>query len=379
MSYMKQMQEQKDAKIKEMNDIVSAAKTENRAMTEEEQTKFDALEKEIEGIDKSIEMEKRAIALGVKKKEGSKEETVEQKEERAFANFIMDVVENRAGEINMTAGSNGAIIPTSIANRIIKEVKDRCPILARATVFHVKGTLKVPVYGADENGNNITVAFSEDFTELTANAGKFTSVDLGGFLMGALTLLGRQMENNSVFNVTAFVVSQMAEEISLFLEGKLLNGESGKLVGALSTNNVVTAGAATAIEPDELVKVQATVKQAFQKDACWIMHPETFLGVKLLKDANERYMLQDDITGEFPYRLLGKPVFISDNMPKLASGAKAILYGDMKGLGVNIRENLEVQVLREKYATMHALGVVAWMEVDSKVIDHQRLAVLQMA
>lgn len=379
MSYMKQMQEQKDAKIKEMNDIVSAAKTENRAMTEEEQTKFDALEKEIEGIDKSIEMEKRAIALGVKKKEGTEDETVEQKEERAFANFIMDVVENRADGINMTAGSNGAIIPTSIANRIIKEVKDRCPILARATVFHVKGTLKVPVYGADESGNNITVAFSEDFTELTANAGKFTSVDLGGFLMGALTLLGRQLENNSVFNVTAFVVSQMAEEISLFLEGKLLNGESGKLVGALSTKNVVTAGAATAIEPDELVKVQATVKQAFQKDACWIMHPETFLGVKLMKDANERYLLQDDITGEFPYRLLGKPVFISDNMPKLASGAKAILYGDMKGLGVNIRENLEVQVLREKYATMHALGVVAWMEVDSKVIDHQRLAVLKMA
>lgn len=31
------------------------------------------------------------------------------------------------------------------------------------------------------------------------------------------------------------------------------------------------------------------------------------------------------------------------------------------------------------YATQHAIGVVAWMEVDSKVTDSQRMAVLKMA
>ena len=108
------------------------------------------------------------------------------------------------------------------------------------------------------------------------------------------------------------------------------------------------------------------------------MHPDTFTMVKKLKDKNDRYLLQDDVTGEFPYRLLGKPVYLSDNMPQATAGKAAVLYGDYKGLSVNIHEGMNIQVLREKYATQHALGVVAWMEIDSRVTDHQRLAVLKM-
>ena len=88
---------------------------------------------------------------------------------------------------------------------------------------------------------------------------------------------------------------------------------------------------------------------------------------------------QDDVTQEFPYRLLGKPVYISDNMPEIAADAKPILYGDYSGLAVNIREELSIEVLKEKYATQHAVGIVGWIELDSKIMDAQRLAVLKMA
>ena len=88
--------------------------------------------------------------------------------------------------------------------------------------------------------------------------------------------------------------------------------------------------------------------------------------------------MQDDITGEFPYRLLGKPVFVSDNMPDMAAGQKAILYGDLSGLSVNMRENIQIQILLEKYATQHAVGFVSWFEFDSKVTDNQKLVALKM-
>ena len=61
-----------------------------------------------------------------------------------------------------------------------------------------------------------------------------------------------------------------------------------------------------------------------------------------------------------------------------ASAAKAVLYGDYSGLSVNIREDISIEVLREKYATQHAIGVVAWLEMDSKITDAQKLAVLTM-
>jgi hypothetical protein len=40
---------------------------------------------------------------------------------------------------------------------------------------------------------------------------------------------------------------------------------------------------------------------------------------------------------------------------------------------------MSVEVLREKYATMHAVGVVGWLEFDSKVEDAQKIAKLVMA
>ncbi len=381
MDFLKKLHEQREEKTQAMQAILDKAKTEERAMNEEEQTTFANLEKEIANIDNTIAAEERTLQNAPKQKTQmgrSNAETTAEMEERAFVDFVMKAVEQRDGEQNLEAGTNGAIIPTSIANRIIKTVKDRCTILERATLYHVNGTVKVPVWG-DANGHNIKVAFVEEFQELVADAGKFMTVDLSGHLLGALSLISRKLENNASFNVTEFIINQMAEEIACFLEGKFLNGASGKVEGALETKTKITAASATVLTADELIDVQAKIKQVYQKNACWIMHNETYTALKKLKDENNRYLFQEDLTQEFPYRLLGKPVFLSDNMPKIATSAKAILYGDLSGLSINIREKMEIDVLREQFATKHALGVIAWLDVDSKVTDHQKLAILEMA
>ncbi len=376
MTNLKALMEKRAELQQSMDELVSTADQETRAMTEEEVAKFDAAEREIKAIDETVAREERARNVEKKAIPDAAEERAIQ-EEADFANFILGKVsELRAGEQNMTMANNGAIIPTSIANRIIKAVKDRCPILAKATIYNVKGTLKVPVWGKANNTHDITVGYQNEFTEITADAGKFTSVDLSGYLAGALTLIGKSVENNGTFSVVNFIVNQMAEEIASFLEKELLVGTANKATGALDTTTSLTAAGAAAITADELIDLQSKVKQVYQANACWTMHPDTFVAIKKLKDSNNRYLLQDDITGEFPYRLLGKPVYLSDNMPTLAAGAKTVLYGDYSGLSVNMRENISVEVLREKYSTMHAIGVVSWFEFDSKVTDNQKLAVL---
>ena len=361
--------------------LVDTADGEKRAMNEEEVKSFDKAEKELHDIDETLERENRARGID-QTPDLSKDKNQRQlQEERAFADYVLGrVSELRAGEQNVSMTNNGAIIPVSIANRIIKAVKDLCPILQRATVYRAKGTLRVPVWGKANTTHDIAVGYQTEFTDITADAGAFTSVELGGYLAGALTLIGRSVENNGAFSVTDFIVQQMAEEIAAWLEGQLLSGTgTSQAQGALNTTNVLTAAGGTAITGDELIGLQASVKQVYQANACWTMHPTTFTAIKKLKDANNRYLLQDDITGEIPFRLLGKPVFLSDNMPEMAAGAKTVLYGDYSGLSVNLREDISIEVLREKYATQHAIGVVSWFEFDSRVTDNQRLAVLTMA
>ncbi|MCE5226699.1 MAG: phage major capsid protein [Porphyromonadaceae bacterium] len=379
---LKGLEEQRADLQTELQAIIDGAKAETRAITEEEQTKFDETEGKIKSIDATIEAEERARNLKTKKIVKTTDETQEEAEIRAFANYVRGqagiLIENRAGEQNLTMGNNGAIIPVTIANRIIKAVKDICPIYAKATIYHVKGMLKVPVWGKANTTHDITVGYQQEFVDITADAGAFTSVDLTGYLAGALTLIGKSVINNGDVDVVNFIVSQMAEEIAAFLEKELLIGTSGKATGALSTTNSLTAATGTAITADELIDLQSKIKQVYQGNACWVMNPSTFTAVKKLKDNNNRYLLQDDYTSEFPYRLLGKPVYLSDNMPVIGLSAKVVLYGDLSGLSVNMREDVQIQILLEKYATQHAVGVVSWFEFDSKVTDNQKLATLVM-
>ena len=108
------------------------------------------------------------------------------------------------------------------------------------------------------------------------------------------------------------------------------------------------------------------------------MSPATRTALRKLKDDVGRYLLNDDITAPFGHTLLGKPVYVSDNMPDIGAGVKAIYYGDMSGLATKFSEELAIQVLREVYAAQHAIGVVGWIEFDAKVQDQQKIAVLKM-
>ena len=385
---LKSLTEQRNDKVAELQAIIDKAKLETRAMTEEEIAKFNTLEKEIKDLDATIEAETRAKSLEIIQDMQKTENKVEERaviEERAFENYIKKqcgvAVEERAGEQNLDMTNNGAVIPVTIANRVISKVQEISPILAKATRFSVKGTLKVPVWGkaGDSEDQDITVGYQTEFVDITANSGKFTSVDLTGFLAGALTLVGKSVINNSQVNVTNFVINEMAKKIAIFLEKELINGTADKVTGALATTTTLNAGSTSAISADNLVDLQTKIPTAYQADAVWIMHPKTFTSLKKAKDGNGQYLLQSDFSNAMPYRILGKPVYLSDNMPEIASAAKAVLYGDLSGLAVNFREDISIQVLLEKYATQHAVGIVSWFEFDSDVIDHQKLATLVMS
>lgn len=300
-------------------------------------------------------------------------------ETEAFEKYLRDgVVEERA-DTNMTYGDNGAVIPETIADKIVKKVYDISPVLEKATRYNVKGALSIPYYPDDAaDSTDITMAYQTEFSELESTAGKFKSIELKGFLAGVLSLVSKSLINNSKFDIVSFVIDQMAYNISRWVEGELVKGTTNKISGLSGVTQKITAASATAITADELIELQDSVKDAFQQNAIWIMSPKTRTELRKLKDSNGRYLLQDDVTAAFGKVMLGKPVFVSDNMPDMKAGANAVYYGDMSGLAVKISEELEIQVLREKYATQHAIGVVGWMELDAKIENAQKISVLTM-
>lgn len=376
---LKGLVEQRNDKVTEMQGLVDAAKGETRAMSKEEMDKFEVLSNEVAGIDATIKAEERARSIEIKeeKKKEEKSETraVEEVEERAFANYIRGIVEERA-DVNLTAGDNGAVIPTSIANKIIKKVYDISPIYQRATRYNVGGTLTIPYY--DESTQAITMAYAAEFTAGESKSGKFTNIELKGFLARALTKVSVSLINNSNFDIVNFIINAMSETIARFIEKELLKGTTDKVAGLTGVTQKIIAASATAVIADDLVKLKDLVKDAYQQNAIFVMSSATRTATRLLKDANDRYLLQDDITSPFGTTLFGKPVYVSDNMDEMAAGKTVIFYGDMSGLAVKVSEDVNIQVLREKYADEHAVGVLAFLEMDAKVENAQKIAKLEM-
>ena len=383
--YSKELTEKKNELVTRAEEVLNKAKEEKRELTEAEAEELAEIRDNVRRIVKTLELEddmKELDKAPVPAEEAPAEETrsVEEREIAAFDAFIRGTVLNsRDDTAVMSKTANGAVIPKTIANKIIKTVYDICPILEKSTKYNVKGQLDIPYYAETATTAAITVDYQSEFVSIESNVGAFASITLTGFLAGALTKISRSLINNAQFNVTDFVVTHMAYAIKRFIEGEMLNGTASKVRGLADLSNSLTAAAQNAITADEVIKLHDKVKDEYQANAIWVMSPATRTALRLLKDNEGRYLLQDDINSAYGTKLLGKDVYVSDNMPDIAHSATTIYYGDMSGLATKFNEEINIEVLRERYADQHVVGVIGWFEFDSKVENAQKIAKLVMA
>ena len=386
MKNFKKLIEKRNDLVMQMDNLVKVADEETRALSEEETTTFEGLQKEVADIDKTLKLaqEERSLMSVSDDETPAKtdEKAMAMAEERAFANFLRSGetvfadTETRS-DVNLAKGDNGVLIPTTIAERIVSTVKNIAPILENSDFYDVKGDLVFAV--EDEATSKTTCAYVGEFQELESTTNKFKSVVLKGNVVGVLTKVSKSLINNTGFDIVNYVITKVAEAIATFLDNEMLNGGT-KIQGLLQAKQQVTAGAAAALTADDLINLQLTIPQKFRGNGVFIMNPDTFKACSKLKNAQGDYLLNKDITNGFGYTLLGRPVFESDNMPKIATKAKVAVFADLKGYSTKLSsESAEITILKERFATQYAVGVAGYIEIDGKIVEEQRIAVLAMA
>ena len=378
---LKELMELRTAKQQEMKDIIERANTEKRALNEEEQEKFNGIEQQIRDIDatiKAINIQRDLDKNMQTEDDDPEERSVEERELDAFDAFLRGKLEERGTEVNMTQGENGAVVPTTIANKIIEKVVDMCPIYHDADRYNVTGNLQIPYY--DEDTGDIEMEYADEFTEGESKAGKFGSISLTGFLGRAICDVSKSLINNSSFNLVDFVINRMAKKIARFIEKELLHGTDKKIEGlsTIKEQMTVTTASETAITSDELIDLQESVPDVYQGNAYWIMNKETRKAIRKLKDGQGNYLLNKDANSRWGYTLFGKDVYTTDSMDKIGAGTTVIFYGDYMGLAVKVSEDININVLRETKARQHAIEVLGFVELDAKIQNGQMIAKMNM-
>ncbi|AVK50666.1 phage capsid protein [Clostridium sp. MF28] len=371
--------EKRNNLIGEMEGLINKATEEVRSFDETETNRMNEIKTEVANIDatlKTIEETRELVKEEIKEElnkeiEVGKDDEKMEKRELETKDNVLEVramedekifVEMINGKRALDVANNGAIIPETIANRIIEKVKELSPIVSMTTIFNEGGNLKFPVY---DDTTNIEATYVDDMQELTEQTGKFTVVSLQNFIVGSLAKISKSLANRTNIDVAGFAINKIAQALAEFLEKELITG-SVKMKGLTTSTNTVVSSVVAKIGADDLIDVQLTVPEVFQSKCVWIMNKTDFAAIRKLKDGEGNYLLTKDYVQGFGYTLLGKIVYISEN-------ADAVYYGDMSGLYVKFAQTVEIQVLLEKYATQHAIGVVGYLEADSAIIEPQKI------
>lgn len=377
---LKGLIERRNSLASKMQGLIDRAKAEKRNLTSDEVREFDECENEINSLDEKIKAEERKNNMDKKKTKQDGALTPEERDIHAFAAHIraqVTGVETRA-ETKLTKGDNGAVIPETIVKKIIEKVEEISPVYQLATKYDVKGTAIVPK--EDATSDSITVTYANEFEELVSHSNKFSTIELTGYLYGALTKVSKSLLKNSDFKLVEWVIKKMARKIAIFIEHEALKGTANKCKGVDGSydvaNMTVTFASASKITADELIDLQELVPDVFQGDCIWIMNKKTRTAIRKLKDGQGNYLLEKDSTGRWGKKLLGADVYVTDNVKGIGTVKENVIYyGDFSGLAIKESEGYEIQVLLEKFATQHAIGVVAWGEIDAQVEDTQKIAV----
>lgn len=367
---MKMMIEKRNDVLAEIEQILATAEHEVRVLTEEEVARLKELKAETEKVDADIKAveEARALTMVEEKEEKLTEEEMEKREmdktmeiREQEINQFAEVL--KTGEVRaLTASANGAVIPTAVADQIIVKMRAKSSVLDKATIYNEIGQLKIV------KGNEFVADYIDENTDLSETDAPLSAIVLDNFTIGALVVVSKSLINMTNIDIVDYVTTQIANALANKVEKELLVGTASKIDGCSKTTNTAELTADCALA--ELIKVQAKAIGTKAEECMWVVSREMFEDLASKVDGIGRpYMVQGfDTAGAVVNKLLGAKVEVTD-----ALEGKALYYGDFSGLAVKISQKAEVQVLREKFATKNALGVVGFIGVDAKVQSDEKI------
>lgn len=357
-----------------MQDIVTTASTENRAVSAEEEAQFTAFEEQLADLDRTEKLERRAAAIAMADAEETEADEVRAQADydgHAAVNAFIRGQELRGDETGMTTKGNG-IVPTEYSQDIIHKVVELSGIMQRISIVNSKGTYK-QIVALDDN--KITAGWTDELAEVTASDAKFDTIEIGHFKLGALYKFSLELLNQNEFDIAAEAQAQMIQDFALKAETAIINGTGSKQPTGLTTaGTAYTTDAQAAITADEIIEIFHTLKAPYHMNAAWLMNNSTLCAVRKLKDAAGNYIFhQSEFTSDgFVGSILGKPVLVSEAVDDMGAGKNFMLFGDFsRAYKANVNPDMMIEVLNELYKTQGAVGVIGFLFLGGKPVNSE--------
>lgn len=296
--------------------------------------------------------------------------------------FKTGVIANRMTENHaqgLKAGEKGAggyLVPDSMEAQIVQTLAEENVMRRLATVIHMEdGERAVPVVRSMSDAQ-----WLDENEAMEMGAAGFEAARLKPRKLGLTIPVSNELLADAGVDMAAFLADSFARRIASGEEKAFLTGDGIKQpAGLLNSAQVgVTAAAPDALTADEIISLYYALDEQYRSKAVFLMHEDTAKALRTLKDENGRYLWREALGGE-PDRMLGRPVYTSRFMPKLAAGAKPVVFGDLSKYWIADRGNRTLRRYGEVFALRDQTAFVMTERVDGKLIVPEAVKVIQMA
>lgn len=345
--------------VAEARSIVDAAKKENRNLTAEEKTAYDAIMADVAQRDEMAKAEERVARLETEQRTvpAASKETREVVE--GFAELRTAMTEKRGITVNGT----GAV---SVIGQIVKQISQKRPLISQFSTF----------YGP--NSSTVIPILSPGLAVPAGQAEGATMTDDATAVLGATKL--EPFGYISVLPVTAeaMLMSGAAIEAELpnifadafgkaMFAGALTGAGTGQIMSGMflpaSIGNKITCAAAGAPKLVDLIKLALSV-QDYTDDAAIVMNPAHFASMLLETTAESAPIKQEILSNR---TILGVPVILSGGAPSTTAEDDIVAVAmPMSNYALAIAQELDITPIRVKGDSKTYFQAQAWF--NGKVI-----------
>lgn len=204
---------------------------------------------------------------------------------------------------------------------------------------------------------------------ITASDAGLTIVNLSVSKNGYLTLVPYELTQDATFDLDGYLSRAAGRELgnqisqiaaSALIAGATVSGATAPTGSVSATGNVFS---------DALKTLFWSVSGQYRNQGSWLVSDGAAASIDKLKDAQGRYLLQQDLTGVFPFRLQGKPMFTDYTLPAPTGTSKPIYFGDFSALAVRIAGGIRFERSAEYAFGNDQIAYRALVRTGAVVLD----------
>lgn len=393
-------------KCAEQELILNTAMTEKRAMTDDEQTKYDALEKEIKNLEKTIEAQAKVDArtkednTPVNEPLYAEPRNADSKKWKNFGEFISAVknagmpegridnrlittVKNASGLNEQINSDGGFLVEKDFVSELLTRTYDASQIAGRVRKLPIGANsngIKIP--GIDEtsraNGSRyggIQAYWSGEAQTVTATKPKFRKIEMDLEKLFALCYLTNELMMDSTA-LEAFVQQAFIDEMSFKLDDAIINGTGAGLpLGIMNAPCLVSVSkeagqAATTILHENISKMWGRLYSRSRANAVWLINQDTEQQLENMVQTIGTAGSVSPFAREFTERgtIKGRPVIAIEQCQTLGTTGDIILADLTQWLmiekgGIDAQSSIHVRFLYDEQVlrfTMRCNGMPTW-------------------